>query len=84
MTAEFVDEPPAGVPPDFQEWPRSDQARLIAGRYRRAGLIAELLTRAGIEDAPEPDYDRKLTKKELAAIYCQMVGHEHAQPGGKQ
>lgn len=67
-------------PANFEEWPRGAQASHLALKYRREGLIEELLLRAGI-DTRERDIstDSKLTKEELAAIYLTLEGIGHDQ-----
>jgi len=67
-------------PPEFETWPRDDQVLHLAGKFRREGLIKDILRMTGL-DIQERDIgtDSKLTKKELAAIYLTLEGINHDQ-----
>jgi len=76
---EYRDEPPTGrYPPGFANWPHDAQIEHVRMKMTRKGLIAELLSRAGLDIADiEIRDDSKLTKNELAAIYLVVEGQSH-------
>jgi hypothetical protein len=78
MSYEYRDDRPSRWPPDFGSWPRVQQINVVSRRMTREGLIKEMLNMADLPtDGQEFDKDRKLTKKELSAIYLAIQGVEH-------
>jgi len=76
MSSDYRDEPPTDRwPPNFEEWPRQDQISEITLRMKRRGLVADILSHAGVDRKQYSlEDDEKLTKKELAAIYLTLEG----------
>lgn len=64
-------------PPNFETWPRGQQIEHVAIRHTRRGLIAACLSHAGEEPRSYPD--RKLRKKELAAVLLTLEGYPNAE-----
>lgn len=57
-------------PHEFQSWPRDQQMVTVKRRMTRVGLISEILELSGLPtDQISVSDDKKLTKKELAAVY---------------
>lgn len=62
-------------PPNFEEWPRDQQISEVTLRMKRRGLVANVLSHAGLDrEEYDLEHDEKLTKKELAAIYLTLEG----------
>jgi hypothetical protein len=76
MSSDFRDEAPTDRwPPSFEEWPRDQQISEITLRMKRRGLVADILSHAGVDrDQYSLADDEKLTKEELAAIYLTLEG----------
>jgi len=65
-------------PPGFEQYPRDQQMMVVSERYSRSGLLRVCLSYSGLDPSERAvDYDRKLTKKELAAIYLTLEGIRH-------
>jgi len=68
----------AELPVRFADWPREDQAELIARDNLRFALIARCCRLSHYPvDQRELDSNSFVTKKMLAAIYCQLRGYNH-------
>jgi len=66
-------------PPAFSSWPHADQITHVEMTMTRRGLIASILNNAGLSgDQTTIADDRKLTKKELAAVYLTLEGVSNA------
>ena len=64
------------LPVGFGEWPREQRIDFVAYSHTRRGLVATMLSQAGVEIADrEITRDEVLTKNDLAAIYCAMEGY---------
>jgi len=72
----YRDEPPTDrFPADIEEWSLEEQISHVAMRQTREGLLAALLSHAGLNPREfDLRADRKLYKRELAAIYLTLEG----------
>ena len=67
--------PSSRWPYEFDEWPHHEQIGCVESRMTRLGLIKECLSFAGLDpDEYDLQDNKKLRKKELAAIYLVLEG----------
>lgn len=65
------------LPANFDGWDREQQIDHVAFSHTRAGLIAAILSYAGVEiEDREITRDEMLTTNDLAAIYLHMEGYD--------